>query len=53
MQNKISMLIFNAEVKLSLSKNRKNFGFSSVKEKKMPLNFVDTYKKVTFAGRNG
>jgi hypothetical protein len=53
MQYKISIPIFNAEAKLSSSKSRKNFGFSSVKEKKMPLNFVDTYKKVTFAGRNG
>ena len=42
------MLIFNAEVKLSLLKSRKNFGFSSVKEKKMPLNFVDSYKKLIF-----
>ena len=41
------------EVELSLLKSRKNFGFSSVKEKKMLLNFVDTYKKVSFAGRNG
>lgn len=41
------------EVEHSLLKSRKNFKFSSVKEKKMPLNFVDTYKKVTFAGRNG
>ena len=41
------------EMELSLLKSMKNFGFSSVKEKKMPLNFVDTYKKVTFAGRNG
>ncbi len=41
------------EVELSLLKSRKNFGFSSVKEKKMRLNFVDADYKGSFAGRNG
>lgn len=50
---KISRPIFMAEVKPGLRKARRIRMFSDAKQKKMPLNFVDSYKKLTFAGLNG